>query len=201
MRILGINYEKCNISNCLKCIADCPTRNFSLNGNQKEVIFDNYRCILCGHCISVCPENAILYDNMEDEVLKYIDGQDPHEVISYNSIYQLMRSKRSVRQYKNEKVPGDLIRKVINSMRYAPTGGNMRNIKCLVISNKERINQLTDAIINVLESSDTRERFKSSREVGYDPIFYNAPHVLIIYSILKILMIQETQQLPLHMVC
>jgi len=119
---------------------------------------------------------------MEDEALEYNDGKDPSELISYNSMYQLFRAKRSIRQYKNEKVPEDSIKKVINSMRYAPTGANMRNFKCLILSNKEKINQLTDSIINVLESPDTRAIFKSYQEKGYDPIFYNAPHVLIIYS-------------------
>jgi nitroreductase/ferredoxin len=160
----------------------CPTKNFTLDENQKQVIFDNFRCILCGHCIGICPENAILYDNMEDEVLEYKDGKDPSEIISYNSMYQLMRSKRSIRQYKPKMVPEELINKVINSMRYAPTGANMRSLKCLILSSKEKIGLLTDSIIDVLGSSDTRTRFKGSREKGYDPIFYNAPHVLIIYS-------------------
>jgi nitroreductase/NAD-dependent dihydropyrimidine dehydrogenase PreA subunit len=174
MPILGINLEKC--SHCQVCIRDCPTKNYRLNESQSVVVFNNSNCILCGHCIGVCPESAILYDNMEDEVLEYKDGKDPSELVSYNSLYQLMRSKRSIRQYKSQKVPEESIKRVINSMRYAPTGGNMRNIKCLVISKKERINQLTDSIINVLESSDTRERFKSSREVGYDPIFSKNPY-------------------------
>ncbi|MHA2282433.1 MAG: nitroreductase family protein [Promethearchaeota archaeon] len=180
MPIIGIDRDKCK--NCNLCVLDCPTRNFSMDETQNQVIFENYRCILCGHCIGVCPENAILYDNMEDEVLEYKDGKDPSVFISYEAMNKLFRAKRSVRQYKNEIVPEESIKKVINSMRYAPTGANMRNLKCLILSSKEKITQLTDSIISVLESPDTRAIFKSSREKGYDPIFYNAPHVLIIYS-------------------
>ncbi len=180
MPIIGIDIKKC--SNCQACIKDCPTRNFSIDDSQKKVVFNESNCILCGHCISVCPENAIIHEDMEDEILEFELSQDSSTYISFESIHKLFRVKRSVRQYSSEKVSEESIKRIINSMRYAPTGGNMRNLKCLVISSKERINHLTDSIINVLESSDTRELFKSSREKGYDPIFYNAPHVLIIYS-------------------
>ncbi len=180
MPILGINLEKC--SNCQACIRDCPTSNFSMDETQDLVIFASSNCIYCGHCISVCPESAIRYKDMNDEVLEFEGTQDSSAFISYEAMNKLFRAKRSIRQYKNEKVPEESIRKVINSMRYAPTGGNMRNIKCLILSSREKINQLTDSIIGVLESSDTRTVFKSYREIGYDPIFYNAPQVLIIYS-------------------
>ena len=180
MPIIGIDKTKC--TNCKSCLQDCPTKNFTLDDNQDQVIFDNFRCILCGHCIAVCPENAILYDNMGDEVLEYQEGRDPNELISYNSMYQLMRSKRSTRQYRKQEIPKETIEKVINSMRYAPTGGNMRNLKCLIISNKERIKLLSSSIIDALEYGETRDRFKQRIEEGFDPIFYNAPCVLIFYS-------------------
>jgi nitroreductase/NAD-dependent dihydropyrimidine dehydrogenase PreA subunit len=180
MPILGIKLEKC--TNCQACIRDCPTRNFSIDETQNLVVFNESNCILCGHCISVCPESAIRYKDMNDEVLEFEGTQDSSTFISYEAMNKLFRAKRSVRQYKTEKVPKESIKNVINSMRYAPTGANMRNLKCLILSSKEKINQLTDSIIGVLESSDTRALFKSYREKGYDPIFYNAQHVLIIYS-------------------
>ncbi|MFW9824004.1 MAG: nitroreductase family protein [Candidatus Thorarchaeota archaeon] len=179
MPIIGIDIEKC--SNCLECLRDCPTRNFSLN-DQNQIVFQQKNCILCGHCVAICSENAIRHKDMGDDVLEFDLDREISTLVPYDSLNKLFRAKRSVRQYRSDPVPEDLIEKIIDSMRYAPTGANMRSLKCLVISSKERINQLTDAIINVLESSDTKEFFKSSRERGYDPIFYNAPLVLIIYS-------------------
>ncbi|MFX0141870.1 MAG: 4Fe-4S dicluster domain-containing protein, partial [Candidatus Hodarchaeota archaeon] len=116
MPILGIYVEKCTI--CKLCIQECPTRNFRIGENQKAIIFNNAACILCGHCIAVCPEDAISYNNMEDHVLEFKDGIQTGELISYDSIYQLFRSKRSIRQYKKKEVPHNLIEKVIDSMRY-----------------------------------------------------------------------------------
>lgn len=180
MPILGINYDKC--TNCNQCIKDCPTKNFSMDRNQKHIIFNDSRCILCGHCIGVCPENAILYSNMEDDLLEFKESRDPSELISYESMYELFRAKRSIRQYKRENVPKDIIKKVIDSMRYAPTGANMRTLKCHLISNEDEIKLLSDSVLDALEYGEARDRLKERREKGIDPIFYNAPCVLIFYS-------------------
>lgn len=180
MPILGIDINKC--TKCQMCIKECPTRNFSRDDKQENIIFDSSRCILCGHCIAVCPENAILYNDMRDDVLEFEESRISFELISYESLHLLYRAKRSTRQYQNRKVSKDIIDKVINSMRYAPTGANMRFFKCLLINDDNKRNLLTNAIINALESRETRETFNEMRVKGVDPIFFNAPHILIFYS-------------------
>ncbi|MFX1280063.1 MAG: nitroreductase family protein [Promethearchaeota archaeon] len=180
MPILGIDIIKC--TKCQMCIKDCPTQNFRRDDKQENIIFDGSRCILCGHCIAVCPENAILYADMGDEVIEFEESENPYEIISYKSLHLFFRAKRSTRQYQNKKVPKNIIDKVINSMRYAPTGANIRFFKCLIINDDNKRSLLTDAIINALESRDTRETFSAMRVKGFDPIFFNAPHILIFYS-------------------
>jgi len=181
MPIKGINLEKC--TNCRQCIKECPMRNFSMDETQKQTIFDDSKgCILCGHCIAVCPENAIKYEDMGDDALNFEANQDPSELISYNIMNQFLRAKRSIRQYQNKKVPAEIIEKVIDSMRYAPTGANMRNLKCLIISDDEKIKLLSDSIIDAIETGGVDNRLSRIRDEGIDPIYYNAPHVLIFYS-------------------
>jgi nitroreductase/NAD-dependent dihydropyrimidine dehydrogenase PreA subunit len=180
MPIIGIDVEKC--TRCQECIKDCPTQNFSLDDKQEEIVYDGSRCILCGHCIAVCPENAILYKDMRDEVLEFTGTQDPSEKISYEILHPFLRMKRSTRQYLDTKVPKEILSKVINSMRYAPAGANMRFFKCLIITDNDKKNLLIDSIINALESRDTRETFQNMRIKGLDPIFFNAPHILIYHS-------------------
>lgn len=180
MPIMGLDVEKC--TRCRQCIKDCPTQNFSLGDKQEQIVFDGSRCILCGHCIAVCPENAILYEDMKDETLEFKENQDPCELVSYKSFHPFLRVKRSVRQYQSNKLPKEILYKVINSMRYAPAGANMRYFKCLIITDDDKKNLLTDSIINALESKDTRDHFQGMRNKGLDPIFFNAPHIFIFYS-------------------
>jgi len=154
-----------------------------MDGKQEQTIFEDSRgCILCGHCIAVCPQNAIIYKDMEDETLEFAANQDPADLVAYKDLFQLMRSKRSVRRYKPQKVPKELIEKVIDAMRYAPTGSNRRTMNCVVISNEETIKLLVDSIIDLKESGAMVKRLRRLRDKGIDPIFHHAPHVVILHS-------------------
>jgi nitroreductase/NAD-dependent dihydropyrimidine dehydrogenase PreA subunit len=181
MPIIGIDLEKC--TNCKDCVNICVRRNYRITEGQNQVKFDDSRdCILCGHCISVCPENAIIYEDMGDEAMEYQKKQSPSELIPYSTLQQFLRTKRSVRKYKEDKVPKELIEKVLNTMRYAPTGTNRRTMSCHVISNEETIKTLVDSIVEHRESEEDIRRLRKLREKGIDTIFYDAPHVLILYS-------------------
>ena len=178
MPILGINLENC--THCRDCINICVRRNYRLDEERNQVYFDDSRgCILCGHCIAVCPENAIIYEDMKGKALKF---EEPSEVISYEAIYELMRAKRTIRQYKNKKVPREIIEKIMDCMRYAATARNKRTLKCLIISDDQKINELIDTIIDAIDEEEERESYKKKRNKGVDPFFYNAPHILILHS-------------------
>ncbi|MFW9877609.1 MAG: nitroreductase family protein [Candidatus Thorarchaeota archaeon] len=177
MPIIGIDYAKC--TQCRYCIDECPTKNYCIETDEKKVIFKPKTCILCGHCIAICPKNAILYKDMKDFALEF---EEPIEFSLDEELYKLIRSKRSIRRYKNQKVPNKIIEKIIKSIRYAPTAINLRNLKCIIISGKKKIEELTNSIIESMDSGRQKEYLKKSIENGINPFFYNAPHILILHS-------------------
>ena len=184
MPIVGINIEKC--TNCKKCVRECPGVVFEIDEKEDSIIFNSSKiCINCGHCISVCPEDAILYKKMKDEAVIFDDIQDPSKLISYDKLIQFIRAKRSIRQYKKKKIPKNVMEKVIESMRYAPTGANLRSMKCLIISDEEKIKTLSKLIQEDLANSIFKlyvPQLNEKRTLGIDPIFHDAPHVMILYS-------------------
>jgi len=183
MSILGIDYDKCNL--CKNCVNDCPTY-FSFDAEQKKVIFsdpDNL-CSRCNRCRCRCPEDAILDENMED-VLTFEGVQDPSTLVSYETLNNFMTAKRSIRRYKKKKVPRNVMEKILTSMTNAPTGANIRTLRCKIISDENTIKQLSDSVLDVLIASSNAkygEGAKRARKMGIDVIFYGAPHVLIIHS-------------------
>lgn len=177
MPIKGIDKRRCNI--CQECIKECVMSRFSLDEEENKISFNSENCILCGHCIAICPENAILYDDMKDTVL---DIEEPSDSLSHDVLFKLIRSKRSVRRYKSKIVPNEIIEKIIESMRYAPTAINSRNLKCIIISGRKNIEEFTDSIIESIISEKEKENLKKSRVEGMNPFFYNAPHILILHS-------------------
>ncbi|MFX1457812.1 MAG: nitroreductase family protein [Promethearchaeota archaeon] len=184
MPILGIDYDKC--TNCKSCLYSC----FYIRNDKENnrVVFNDplKLCNMCGHCVAKCPVNAIVYKDM-GEVINFVADQDPYSMISYDRLHNFMSAKRSTRQYKSKKISKEDLMRVINSMSYAASGGNIRTLRCLVISDNEKIKHLSDAIIDtMLSDPTTTERYKSGlklmRDRGRDPVFYKAPHVIIIYS-------------------
>ncbi|MFX1379735.1 MAG: nitroreductase family protein [Promethearchaeota archaeon] len=178
MPIIGIDIKQCNL--CKSCIKECPLGNFSMHNEEKRILFNiSQGCILCGHCIAICPEHAIKYRDMNGKLFEF---EESKVSISNNVLNKLILSKRSIRQYKKKKIAKDLIEKVINIMRYAPSAMNKRSLKCLIISDEDKINELIDSIIDTIEEVEERNIYKKKRENGIDPFFYNAPHIIILHS-------------------
>lgn len=187
MPIKGIDTEKC--TNCQLCMHDCPSFNFRLN-DDNHVAFFQVGCVQCGHCIAICPEEAIMYEGMKDEPVSF-EGVDPTSLISYDTFLKFIRGKRATRQYKKEKIPNELIDKIMNAMRYAPTGANIRGLRCNIISDDEKIKELSEAILDTffgnpefgkLFPENYKIMLKIKRKRGLDPIFYGASHVMIFHS-------------------
>lgn len=52
----AMNFSKANCKNCYKCVNSCSVKAIKMFENQAEIVDD--RCISCGHCLIVCPQNA-----------------------------------------------------------------------------------------------------------------------------------------------
>ncbi|MFW9971384.1 MAG: nitroreductase family protein [Candidatus Odinarchaeota archaeon] len=178
MPIEGIDINRCSLCKC--CIKECPRGNYGFISEEKKIFFDSSQnCILCGHCIAVCPEEAIIYTDMYDQALEF---KELNISISNEELNQLLRLKRSIRQYKNKQIPKEIIEKIIDCMKCAPTAMNKRSLECLVISSVYKINELIDSIIEAIEDEVEHEEYIKKREEGIDPFFHNAPHILIFHS-------------------
>jgi len=186
MPILGIDYEKC--INCGTCLTACP---LFARKNKNKVVFRNIQdfCNLCGHCIGKCPENAILYEDM-GEALAYEGVDKTEKIASFDTVLKMLRANRSIRLYKKQKVPTDLLKKVFEAMSHAPTGGNMRSERFSILSDKEKIKKLSDAVIEeLLKDPQMSARYKMLfsilEKTYYSPVFFDAPHVIFVSSSLN----------------
>ncbi|MFX1364116.1 MAG: nitroreductase family protein [Promethearchaeota archaeon] len=183
MSIIGINQEKC--TKCKLCLQECRRPPFYVMENG-DIGFNEKMlpCIMCGHCIAICPENAILTKDMDDiDVYPGIDT--PETLLEYDKLFQLLRAKRSVRRYKKKKVPKELINKVFEAMRYAPSGANNRMWRYLIISDQEKLSKLSTEVLKTtylyggFESAEKAIEYYKS--INRDPVFFGAPHLIVLY--------------------
>jgi nitroreductase/NAD-dependent dihydropyrimidine dehydrogenase PreA subunit len=185
MPILGIDYNKC--SYCRTCILTCPRCLFNENELDKIIFQDSKQiCIKCGHCIARCPEDAVLFEGMGDSFT--FEGVDkPEMIISNEPMFNFLKVHRSIRLYKKEKVPVSILRKVFEAMDYAPTGRNMRSETFAILSDQLKLITLSDAIIEELTKDPHLNalygnRFSILKKEFQAPIFFDAPHVIFVYS-------------------
>ncbi len=54
MSYLKFDIESCK--DCYSCLRNCPVKSIKFVDNKAEIIEE--QCILCGHCVNVCPQNA-----------------------------------------------------------------------------------------------------------------------------------------------
>lgn len=51
-----MNFSRANCKNCYKCLRSCPVKAIRFKNEQAEIVEE--RCISCGHCLAICPQNA-----------------------------------------------------------------------------------------------------------------------------------------------
>ncbi|VVB97239.1 Coenzyme F420:L-glutamate ligase [uncultured archaeon] len=105
-----------------------------------------------------------------------------------SDIIEVIKNRRSVREYKTEQIPDEEIEFLIDCARYAPSGFNMQPWSFLVIKNKEVLKKISESgkksMIPMLEpmknaSQKARDFLVFLKTKGTD-MFYNAPVLVII---------------------
>jgi len=86
-----------------------------------------------------------------------------------NEVLENIKNRRSIRSYKSDMVPKDIIDKIIEAGTYAPSGMNRQSSIILSITNKEIRNKLSKLNAKVMGNENI------------DP-FYGAPVVLVVLA-------------------
>ena len=84
MRIIDFKESKC--MHCYKCVRYCDVKAVMIKDGRAEVIED--KCVLCGHCLHVCPQSAKTMASDLDTVKYYI-------CLLYTSLYEVKREGRN----------------------------------------------------------------------------------------------------------
>ena len=152
-------------------------------GSHGPEEIENTHCFACGHCTAICPNAAI--DNKKSPLKDQIDLKDFPELNEKQAEY-LLRSRRSIRNYKTEPVLKEKLTKLINIARFAPTAANSQGISFIAVQNRQLLEQALEICIETLENSPLRpsveEIIKSYREDGHDSVFRGAPNLIIATS-------------------
>lgn len=175
---------------CGECVADCPYGILEMQSDL-PVVGDGREgmCIGCQHCLAVCSTGALGINGLKPEDSLPLAGNQP----TATQLATLMRGRRSVRRYRQEAVPAADITSLLETVAYAPTGVNNRQVLFTVIDDPRVMEDLRrttygrlDAIIKGGGLPPGMEFFEEmvvkALETGHDSIFRGAPHLLIASS-------------------
>jgi nitroreductase len=103
----------------------------------------------------------------------------------------LLKKRRSVRDFEDRPVPKDLVEKLINESLQAPSASNMQPWRFTIVHNREAIRRISDesksSLLSYLDknpNSPVKNYAAVLRSKEFN-VFYNAPCLVIISGIRK----------------
>ena len=185
MALIEINKETC--TKCGLCAEMCRIIYFKEGGYPRQLPGTDEFCMRCGHCVGICPTGSLTHNEMPQEQTPLIEKSLE---ISFEQCTQLIKSRRSIREYKDKPVPKKEIERIIDVARYAPTGHNMQDVRWLVINNRTYVNKLraigADWLRFIMKNNAQMaalfQGIISELDAGHDVFLQGAPAVVVAYA-------------------
>lgn len=148
--IVSINQDVCN--DCGVCGDICPRHipETVKKNNTKTTYISTERiglCMECGHCVAVCPVDAIHVESLNQEEFAPVQQID----IDGDQFLSFLKQRRSVRRYKDKAVPRESINQIVNAVHSAPTGTGKRTTGVIIIDNQKTLNTISGLAYEMYE--------------------------------------------------
>ncbi len=187
MEYLIVDEAKCKKDGI--CVRECPTSIIRLGKEDgyPEIAREGI-CLVCGHCVAVCPHGALSHERI---LAKDCPPIREELAINEDQAVQFLRSRRSIRHFQDRPVEREKIQRLIEVARYAPTGANRQLVEWLVLTDKSHLRHIAGLTIDWIRTIIEDPQVIAARpylpalvkawEASHDPVLRNAP-VLIVAS-------------------
>jgi len=147
---ITLDEAKCN--GCGLCAEVCKDFGFRVvNGKATLIPTPLFGCVACGHCMAICPTRAIeIYGRTlsPDDLFDLPKGET---FANYDQLLNLLKSRRSIREFKDKPVEKEIIDKIINVSLTAPMGIPPSDVHLLVLGSKEIVRHFSEDFCAFLE--------------------------------------------------
>jgi len=180
--------EDSRCTRCGLCVSDCPMRVISQAPGELPLVKPEKeaQCIHCQHCLAICPSAALSLDGKHPEDSQAIEGLPTLEAMEH-----LVRSRRSIRRYKQENVDPVLLQRILGTLANVPTGTNAQQLTFHLIDDLQVMERFRRATYEALAKVDWEGRLPERYTVlrtahqlfaknGTDLLFRGAPHLLLV---------------------
>ena len=211
--VMKADPEKC--TGCELCIQNCPFKCWEMGEDRIPRMKGKYICFSCFNCLIACPQDAIsivqtfsvkgaFFDTDFPPIKLPLEPRDAEgKPAQWTEVERLIMNRRSVRNFKKDLVPEPLIRRVLETGRFAPSAGNHQPWKFAVVTDPQFISELEEACHAVYsglynmytDDKQVANLVKTTPLAVFDPrvayglgcvarkelpVFFNAPVVIFI---------------------
>jgi NAD-dependent dihydropyrimidine dehydrogenase PreA subunit/nitroreductase len=148
---LVVNTTKC--SRCGLCIKVCKAGVLKREHGAITISHgESFGCVGCAHCAAVCPHNCFRLRGRrlnEGSLVALPETEKP----SFDSLYALALSRRSVREYQEQEVPAEMIEKIVTFTATAPVQIPPSNVELLVLAGRDKVREFAWDVIDAMYRS------------------------------------------------
>ncbi|MBU1169940.1 MAG: nitroreductase family protein [Proteobacteria bacterium] len=131
--------NRCNL--CMLCVRECVSGAWRVVDGQPSMVAPNL-CNRCSHCVAVCPQAAIYHQALDYFQVKETDPDQMKPSVYHD----IIRSRRSIRQFKHKAVPQDAIQDLLDLASHSPTASNRQHVAYTVISQKKILDDISNSV-------------------------------------------------------
>lgn len=174
--IIEVNKDLC--IGCSLCKNDCPVNNITIK--DKKSVIKNQDCIKCGHCAAICPTGAITLTGFDEEPIEY--SKQP--TLNPDELLMAIKSRRTIRKFKNKKVSEEIIKQIIEAGRFTPSAKNTQDVSYIVLDNNKGKYEKTAVKFFRKIKPIVSLFMKSAKEVEIDDDFFfkKAPIAIMVVT-------------------
>jgi nitroreductase/NAD-dependent dihydropyrimidine dehydrogenase PreA subunit len=160
--MISFDADKC--TKCGICLEVCPMGIIFRDGDKPPFIPGELlsRCIKCGHCESYCPTGAVATGF---EGYLPADKRVTPRFLAPDDLKVHMLSRRTARVFMDKPVEREKIEEIMDSVRYAPSGGNNQPVKWFFVSGREKVHRIAANVAAWMASVDEKDQDSQFAEI------------------------------------
>lgn len=144
MSLFKIDIERCDRDGI--CAIECPAHIIEMTEKGPGLVEGAREfCIQCGHCVAVCPTGAFGLEFLSADQCMPIEKE---LMLTPDHTEHFLRSRRSIRRYREKPVPEEIFEKALSIACSAPTGSNRQSVRWLIVNRRADVQKIAAHVID-----------------------------------------------------
>lgn len=176
-RIISVDERKC--IHCGLCVKDCIVNCLEFNPERIPVYSQDgqEKCVACQHCFAICPTGALSFGGL------YSEDSQPICFGSSEELLAMIKSRRSIRRFRNDSIPPSQLDKIIDMLGYPPIGGNRSCLHFSIVNGKEKMQEIVKVSYEKIAERRGDDKLLDFMydcyQKGQDFIYRDAPAMIV----------------------